>query len=234
MILSQATIEYLPVTDNSIDLVFTDPPYAKEYLPCYEWLAREAARVLKPGGFVFAMAGGMYLDKIYAMFSAMQELKYFWEFHHKSNGDAPYIWPKKVVAKSKVILCYCKGDGAPRTNVISIFESAKESKRWHEWGQDIESARYYIDCFSKPGDLVCDPFLGGGTSAIACMALKRKFIGFDIDAEALKISQDRIAGKNKENLHELPLFRNPENSFTRIVLDGRNGKGELKQEEVNL
>lgn len=212
--LTQATIESLPLADNSVDLIFTDPPYAKKYLECYQWLAWEASRVLKSNGFVFAMAGGNYLDKIYAMF-ANSSLNYFWEFHHKSNGDAPYIWPKFIIAKTKSILCYCKGDGLPRIkSVLSIYDGVTiKSKQWHEWGQDIESARYYIDCFSRKGDLVCDPFIGGGTTAIACMALQRRFVGFDLDMNALLISRDRINGKRKENLHELPLFRNVDNGI---------------------
>ena len=58
MIINSA-IEHLPIADNSIDLIFTDPPYPREYLPCYDWLAKESMRVLKPGGFVLAMCGGM-------------------------------------------------------------------------------------------------------------------------------------------------------------------------------
>ena len=41
--LAQTNVEHLPLADNSIDLVFCDPPYACQYLPCYGWLAREAA-----------------------------------------------------------------------------------------------------------------------------------------------------------------------------------------------
>lgn len=149
--LAQAHIQHLPLADNSIDLIFTDPPYPREYLSCYDWLAHEAARVLKPGGFVMCMAGGYFLNKIYAMFEAVPALNYFWEFHHRSNGEAPYIWPRFVVAKTKVILAYSKGEGLPRIkSVLSIFESTSKSKQFHHWGQEIESARYYIDCFSRP------------------------------------------------------------------------------------
>lgn len=56
--LAIADIENLPLPDNSVDMIFTDPPYLKAYLPCYEHLARQAMRVLKPGGFVLAECGG--------------------------------------------------------------------------------------------------------------------------------------------------------------------------------
>lgn len=199
-----ATIQHLPLPDNSIDMIFTDPPYPREYLPCYQWLACEAARVLKPGGFVMCMAGGYFLNKIYAMFESVPGLSYFWEFHHKSNGDAPYIWPRFVVAKSKVILCYSKGESLPRIkSIMSIFEYSPKSKQFHHWGQDVESARYYIDCFSGPDDIVLDPFIGGGTTAVACELIKRKCIAFDIDAEALVTTRNRM--NNSDILHQTAL-----------------------------
>lgn len=201
----QATCEQLPLRDNSIDMIFTDPPYPAEYLNCYAWLAREAARVLKPGGFVFAMAGGYHLNKIYRMFDAVPALIYFWEFHHRSNGDAPYIWPRFVVAKTKVILAYSKGESLPRIkSVLSMFESTSKSKKFHAWGQDVESARYYIDYFSGPDQLILDPFIGGGTTAVACELIGRRWIAFDIDPKALIITRERM--NQGDILHSLPLF----------------------------
>lgn len=195
MMLAQAHIQHLPLADNSIGLIFTDPPYPGEYLPCYDWLAHEAARVLEPGGFVMCMAGGYFLNKIYAMFEAVPALNYFWEFHHRSNGYAPYIRPRFVVAKTKVILAYSKGESLPRIkSVLSIFESTLKSKQFHHWGQDVESARYYIDCFSRPDQIVLDPFIGGGTTLVACELIGRKCIGFDLDIGAIATSHNRIAG----------------------------------------
>ena len=191
--LAQATIERLPIADNTIDLIFTDPPYPKEYLSCYKWLANEAMRVLKPGGFVLAMAGGMYLNKIYRMFDE-SGLSYFWEYYHYSNGDRPVIWPRGTVAPIKPIICYRKGDGdLIHWNVLGVFESSRFDKRYHHWGQDVESSRYYVDCFSRPDDLVLDPFVGGGTTAVACALIGRRFVGMDNDYEdALVVTKERL------------------------------------------
>ncbi len=43
--IAQATCQHIPLPDNSIDMIWTDPPYPMEFLPCYGWLANEAARV---------------------------------------------------------------------------------------------------------------------------------------------------------------------------------------------
>lgn len=123
-----ANCEHIPLADNSVDLVFTDPPYPTEYLQCYEWLAHESRRILKPGGFLIAMCGGYNLNKIFRMFDD-SGLTYFYEFIHKVSGCAPYIWPRFVVAKTKSLLCYSKGDSLPRLkSVLSAFEPGKKIK----------------------------------------------------------------------------------------------------------
>ncbi len=67
-----------------------------------------------------------------------------------------------------------------------------EDKRFHEWGQDELSAVTVLEAFSEPGDLVVDPFLGGGTNGAVCSAMKRRFIGCEIDEETFQVARDRI------------------------------------------
>ena len=50
-----------------------------------------------------------------------------------------------------------------------------------------------IERLTKPGQLVCDPFLGGGTTALAALALGRKFVGCDIDEDYVITAYARIA-----------------------------------------
>ncbi len=192
--LAIADIENLPLPDNSVDMIFTDPPYLKAYLPCYEHLARQAMRVLKPGGFVLAMAGGMYLNQVFRMFDNAR-LTYFWQFTHLSlNGGAPFIWHRSVIAHAKAIIAYSKGDGKARIGGVHGAYTGRKDKAFHEWGQDVDSARYYIDNFSAIGDVVLDPFIGGGTTAVACELIGRNCIAFDIDPQAIETTRKRLDG----------------------------------------
>jgi DNA modification methylase len=45
---------------------------------------------------------------------------------------------------------------------------------------------------SNPGDLVIDPFLGGGTTAIAALRTQRRFLGIDIDESMIETTRRRI------------------------------------------
>ena len=49
-----------------------------------------------------------------------------------------------------------------------------------------------IELFSKKGDLVLDPFMGSGTTAISALNFKRKYVGIDISPEYCKMAQSRI------------------------------------------
>ena len=46
---------------------------------------------------------------------------------------------------------------------------------------------------TDPGWTVVDPFLGGGTTALACVQLNRKFVGCDIDRDAVNTTLSRLS-----------------------------------------
>lgn len=57
------------IKDGSVDLIYTDPPYPKEFHYLYEWLAKEAVRCLKPDGFLIAYAGPYWKDIVMDYFN---------------------------------------------------------------------------------------------------------------------------------------------------------------------
>ncbi len=53
-------------------------------------------------------------------------------------------------------------------------------------------AKDHILTWSEENDLVLDPFMGSGTTAVACMETNRKYIGFEIDSTYYDVCQRRI------------------------------------------
>ena len=53
-------------------------------------------------------------------------------------------------------------------------------------------ARDHIISWSNPGDVVLDPFLGSGTTGVACKNTNRKFIGIELDDHYFEIGKNRI------------------------------------------
>lgn len=203
---------HLPLPPGSIDMIFSDPPYVKDLLYTYQWLAVEAARVLKPGKFVAVMCGGNALNKIMRWFDDAG-LEFYWLYQlgmsDKRSGNVVWKWvdghQMPISTRTKHILVYSKGEALARTATTGLYwAGGADNKEWHNWGQNIDSHRYYIDCFSAPGDLVLDPMAGGGTTAAACQLLGRRWICGDLDIKAIKAMQERLTAKN--TLSRYPMF----------------------------
>jgi site-specific DNA-methyltransferase (adenine-specific)/modification methylase len=61
-----------------------------------------------------------------------------------------------------------------------------------------------INAFSREGDLVYDPFMGSGTTALVASRMNRRYIGSEISEEYFKISNDRIV-RSIDLFHQLNL-----------------------------
>lgn len=180
---------------ESVDAIVTDPPYPKEYLPLWSDLARLAGRVLKPGGYLVAYSGQICLPEVMAMLS--EHLRYCWLAGVYLHGPHPQIWPRRVRNALRVVLIYQRPPIEARDRWFTdLVDSPAPSKEYHEWGQAVEPVRYYLEQFTEPGDLVLDPFLGGGTTAVACVQTSRRVIGFEADSDKADVARLRVSGDN--------------------------------------
>ena len=62
----------------------------------------------------------------------------------------------------------------------------------HSAAFPVELPSWFIRLFTQPGDIVLDPFLGSGTTAVAAMQLDRRCIGIEISHKYAQIAQERI------------------------------------------
>lgn len=68
----------------------------------------------------------------------------------------------------------------------------KGSYNTHLSVKPVSLISHLIKLFTKEGATVLDPFMGSGTTAVACVQAKRSYIGFDINAEYIKITERRV------------------------------------------
>ncbi|HVB72460.1 MAG TPA: site-specific DNA-methyltransferase [Ktedonobacteraceae bacterium] len=66
------------------------------------------------------------------------------------------------------------------------------SNRGHSATFPVELPAWFIKLFTQPGDIVLDPFIGSGTSAVAAKQLGRRCIGIEIDPAYIQIAQSRL------------------------------------------
>jgi DNA modification methylase len=62
----------------------------------------------------------------------------------------------------------------------------------HPWQQTVGPFARLVEMAAKPGELVVDPFIGSGTTALACQATGRRFLGSDVDAGAVSLAIERL------------------------------------------
>ena len=76
----------------------------------------------------------------------------------------------------------------------NVWDIAPETRkvRGHPAVFPLQLAKDHIKSWSNEGDIILDPFMGSGTTAIAALELGRSFIGFEISDEYCKIAGNRI------------------------------------------
>ncbi len=77
------------------------------------------------------------------------------------------------------------------TNVLHMATEC--GNKGHAATFPVTLPAWFIRLFTKPGDVVLDPFVGSGTSGVAAKQLGRRYIGIDISADFCKIARGRIA-----------------------------------------
>lgn len=85
--------------------------------------------------------------------------------------------------------------GALPTSLVNISSESKKIYDKHVAVYPIELAKYFIKGSTKPGDVVLDPFIGTGTTAVACQELGRNWMGFDLQQEYIDFAYSRIENK---------------------------------------
>lgn len=187
---------------GSIDAIITDPPYPREYWDeygdrnVYGALGMVARHLLKPNG-VLAVMIGTRLEMLDAVDQQIGR-------HMRRRHRAVYLTPgqrwrdqvERVATGYKPILIYSHPDSTDlrwiNDDVFSSSGTREQDIRFHHWGQSESGFASLIERLTEPGQLVLDPFLGGGTTAVVCRDLGRRFIGCDIDAAHVATSRERV------------------------------------------
>ena len=151
-----------------------------------------------------------------------QEFEYMFVF---SKGSPKTFNPIKIPCATKGQIRNRKnsnkeeGSAVRNRNEVTITKS--EKIKGNVWEMPVSNTKYnhpaifpeqlvqdHILTWSNPSDIVLDPFLGSGTTAIACINTNRNYIGFELSEEYCEIAEKRISDGYKYTLErremELP------------------------------
>jgi site-specific DNA-methyltransferase (adenine-specific)/site-specific DNA-methyltransferase (cytosine-N4-specific) len=98
---------------------------------------------------------------------------------HSTTNGSNFVMSKRICA-----------DKVRPSNVLSFPSSSLNID--HPATFPIALPLFFINLMTEPGDLVLDPFMGSGTTALACVQTGREYIGIDKNEEYCRMTQERI------------------------------------------
>lgn len=201
------------LTDGSVDLIVTDPPYLMNYRSnrrvksdkfdyiqndkdahsvITDFLA-EAHRVMKDNTAIYLFCSWHHIDFFKSEFERHFKLKnvIVWNKNNHGSGDLKGAY----APKHEFVLYGHKGRSLFREKRIpDVIDCAKISskKLTHPTEKPTELLDIFIRNSSDPGDIVLDGFAGTGSTGVSATNNGRKFIGYELSGDYTSIANQRI------------------------------------------
>jgi site-specific DNA-methyltransferase (adenine-specific) len=164
---------------------------------------QEYSRLLKPGCCCCCCCGGGGPDPQFARWSLWLDeaipfkMMVVWDKgpmgmgHHYRRSYETVLVAQKPGAACKWTDTTKQIENIIRPNYKGIKKIIPTADQ-HPTQKPTELMSHFISLHSNPGDIILDPFLGSGTTAVAAKQLGRKYIGIEIDPKYCKIAEDRL------------------------------------------
>jgi adenine-specific DNA-methyltransferase len=196
-------LDVLPkLPSRSVDFVLTDPPYLANYRDrtgrtvagddSDGWLKPafvQIYRVLKPNRFCVCFYGWPKVDRFFAAW--------------RSAGFYPVghlVWTKRYTSRQRFVgyqheQAYLLAKGYPEKPAVPLGDVLPwnyTGNRLHPTQKPVSGLLPLVRAFSRPGELVLDPFCGSGSSLVAAQQLGRLYIGIELDADYCATARTRL------------------------------------------
>jgi DNA modification methylase len=190
------------LSDNSVDLVLTDPPYLINYqsrdgrniagdvndawlIPAFA----EAYRVLKNGGFCISFYGWSKADRYLAAWrkAGFRPVGHLVLIKSYTSGSAFLQYRHEqayLLAKGRV--------DCPLSPISDVLFWKYTGNRLHPTQKPIRALIRLIRAFSKPGEMVLDPFCGSGSVPLAAKLSARHYIGIEVRQDYCEVAHRRL------------------------------------------
>ena len=208
------------IDDKSIDLILTDPPYEINIHGGGKTNDFKNRKLVKDKHIEF-IANGFSYDLVFNEFlrickipnilifcSNKQISKIMSFFENKGLSTTLLVWNKtnpiplcngKHMSDIEFIV-YVRGKGSFFDNSLSIDYKKKlfsspivsNKNRLHPTQKPIELLERYINLHCPENGIVLDPFMGSGSTGIACINTNRNFIGIELDPKYFEIAKKRM------------------------------------------
>jgi DNA modification methylase/ParB-like chromosome segregation protein Spo0J len=204
--LVKADFKTAKIAENSVQLIFTDPPYEEKYLYIYEDLAKLGSKTLVTNGHLITYCNHKSISKI-MKYMENYNMQYYSILGVKLQGSFDKDYIRGITIKCKFLLWFVKCDredditkSKPFDFIPNLIESKTPDKDLDDWTQSPVEAEHCILYLTSSNDTVLDPMMGReATTGIASLNLKCKFIGIEIDPKNFALAESKLNRWFKEN-----------------------------------
>lgn len=203
------------IPDDSVDLVLTDPPYGIKFqshrrkiiynkiqndnnLNFLDSFFKESLSVMKQNTAIYVFCSWHNVDTFKAVFEKYFKLKniLIWVKNNHGSGDL-----KSSYAPKYEFVLYGnngrKGFNFGRKEDVLFFDKTKN--KLHPTQKPIDLLEFFINNSTDEQEAIIDPFMGSGSTGVACLNTGRNFIGIELDKEYFNISCNRIKETIEKN-----------------------------------
>jgi site-specific DNA-methyltransferase (adenine-specific) len=182
---------------DNIELVKKGKIFNHNEIQFNEWLP-EIYRVLKDNSHCYIMINGRNLAEL-----QMEAEKVGFEFHNIIGWDKGNATPNKwYMQRLEFILFLRKGKAKNINNMgtttLLQVPNLKKGTKQHPTEKPIDLMKILIENSSSENEIVLDPFMGVGSTALACKELNRQFIGFELDKHYCELAEKRISNHHEQ------------------------------------
>ena len=169
-----------------------------------EILGEEFMRVMKEPN-IYLWCNKIQIPEYFKFYVDKHKCKFDIICWHKTNALPTYS--NKYLSDTEYLLYFRKGKGKcfpksyddAKTYYIAPINHRDKKKYKHPTIKPLDITEKLIKNSSNENDVVLDPFMGSGTTGVACKELHRNFIGIELDKKYFEIAKKRIEETKRES-----------------------------------
>ncbi len=214
------TLEILPKLEIKVNTIVTDPPYyvlhktqewdnfrnLEEFIKFTKNWMELVYDVANDNASLYVFWSQKYMKEMFNI-DTQWEFKRMLIWHHPNLAKPTrkmYLWtydPIFYFVKGKP---HFDANFSSRENV-DVFEYSKpqsnwsRNKRYHPASKPVELIEKLIKVSTIEGDIVLDPFMGAGSTAIACININRNFVGIEKNEKYFNVAKELIENHEKQS-----------------------------------
>lgn len=213
------------LSENSIDLIITDPPYKtitggdsngvnsirpkgmlngnrklfkyQTNLKIKDWMSL-CYKILKMNSHAYFFTNSLNLKEMLIEAEAVG-----FKLHNILVWEKNNCTPSQYYMKNCEYILFMRKGKAKWVNDIGGSKTVHKfnniiGKKTHPCEKPVDLLEFYINNSSNINDIVFDPFMGSGATCVASQKLNRRFVGIELDKKYFDIATERLGNENQD------------------------------------